>query len=50
MCWSGRLVKSRACTRLEESNCVELVKTVVVNWDDKINNAIIAVNTDAGLD
>jgi hypothetical protein len=36
--------------RLEESNCVELVKMVVVNWDDEIDDTIVAVDTDAGLD
>ncbi len=46
--WSGRLAKSRARTRLEELDCVELV--VMVDWDNDINNAVIAVNTDAGLD
>ena len=46
--WSGRLAKSRARTRLEELDCVELV--VVVDWDDDIYDAVIAVNTDAGLD
>jgi hypothetical protein len=43
MCWSGRLAKSRARTRLEESNCVEHVKTVAVDWDDEINDAVVAV-------
>ncbi len=46
--WSGRLAKSRARTRLEELDCIELV--VVVDWDDDIDNAIVAVDTDAGLD
>ena len=46
--WSGKLAKSRARTRLEELDCVELV--VVVNWDDDIDNAVVAVNTDTGLD
>ncbi len=46
--WSGRFAKSRARTRLEESNCIELV--VVVDWDEDIDGAIVAVNTDAGLD
>ncbi len=46
--WSGRLAKSRAHTRFEESDCVELM--VVVDWDDDINEAVIAVDTDAGLD
>jgi hypothetical protein len=46
--WSGRLAKSRACTRLEELDCVELV--VVVDWDNNIDDAVIAVDTDAGLD
>jgi hypothetical protein len=50
VCWSGRLAQSRARTRLEELNCVELVKTVAVDWDDEINDAVVAVNTDAGLD
>ncbi len=50
VCWSSRLAKSRARTRLEESNCVELVKMVAVNWDNEIDNAVIAVDTDAGLD
>jgi hypothetical protein len=45
--WSGRLAKSRARTRLEESDCVELL--VMVDWDDNIDDAIIAVDTDAGL-
>ncbi len=46
--WSGRLAKSRARTRLEELDCVELV--VMVDWDDDIDNADVAVDTDAGLD
>jgi hypothetical protein len=46
--WTGRLAKSRQRTRLDESGCVELV--VVVDWDNDINDAIIAVKTDAGLD
>ncbi len=46
--WSSRLAKSKARTRLEESDCVELV--VMVNWDEDINNAVVAVNTDTGLD
>ncbi len=45
---SGRLAKLRVRTRLEETDCIELV--VVVDWDDNINNAIIAVDMDAGLD
>ncbi len=48
MVWPGRLAKSRAPTRLEESDCFELV--VVVDWDDDIDDAIVAVDTDAGLD
>jgi hypothetical protein len=35
---------------LEESICVELVKMVAVDWDNEIEDAVIAVNTDAGLD
>ncbi len=49
--WTGRLPKSRGCTRLAELDCFELV--VVVDWDDKIDDAVVAVNaveTDAGLD
>ena len=46
--WSGRLAKSRARTRLEELDCVELV--VVVDWEDNINNTNVTVDTDAGLD
>ncbi len=41
-------MKSKARTRLEESDCVELV--VVVNWGDNIDDAVVAVDTDAGLD
>jgi hypothetical protein len=37
-----------AHTRLEESDYIELV--VIVDWDDDINDAIVAVDTDAGLD
>ncbi len=48
MVWSGRLAKSRARTRLEKLDCVELV--VVVDWDDDIEDAVVAVNTDTGLD
>jgi hypothetical protein len=33
---------------LEESDCVELV--VVVDWDDNIDNAVVVVDMDAGLD
>jgi hypothetical protein len=36
--------------RLEELNCVELVKMVAVDWDNGIYNAGIAVDTDTGLD
>ncbi len=43
MCWSGRLAKSRARIRLEESNFVEHVKTVAVDWDDEIDDAVVAV-------
>jgi hypothetical protein len=43
--WSGSLAKSRARTTLEELNCIELV--VMVNWDDDIDNAIVAVDMDA---
>ncbi len=49
--WTGRLPKSRARARSDELDCFELV--VVVDWDDEIDNAVIAVNavkTDAGLD
>ncbi len=46
--WSGRLATSRERTRLEESDCIELV--VVVNWDEDILDAVVAVDTDAGLD
>ncbi len=51
MAWTGRLPKSRACARLDKLDCFELV--VVVDWEDKINNAVIAVDaveTDAELD
>ncbi len=48
MVWSGRLAKSRARTRLEELDYVELV--VVVNWDGNIEDTVVAVNTDTGLD
>jgi hypothetical protein len=50
MVWSGRLAKSRACTRLEESDCVELVVVVDVDWDNNIDNAVVAVGIDTGLD
>ncbi len=49
--WTGRLPKSRARARLDELDCFELV--VVVNWNDEIDDAIVAVDavkTDAGLD
>jgi hypothetical protein len=46
--WSGRLAKSRARTRLEELDCVELV--VMVDWDNNIDNAVVAVDMDTGLD
>jgi hypothetical protein len=49
--WTGRLPKSRACTRLDKLDCFELV--VVVDWDNEINNAIVpvdAVKTDVVLD
>ncbi len=46
--WSSGLAKSRARTRLEESDCVEHV--VVVDWDDGINDAVVAVDTGARLD
>ncbi len=46
--WSGRFAKSRSRTRLEELDCVEHV--VMVDWDKDINNAVVAVNMDAGLD
>ncbi len=51
MAWTGRLPKSRAHARLDELDCFELV--VVVNWDDKIDDAVIAVDAvemDARLD
>ncbi len=51
MAWTGRLPKSRACARLDKLDCFELV--VVVDWDNKIDDAIVAVNavkTDAGLE
>jgi hypothetical protein len=50
VCWSVRLAKSRVRTRLEELICVELVKTVAVDWDNEIDDLVIAVDTDAGLD
>ncbi len=46
--WSSRLAKSRVRIRLEESDCVEL--GVMVDWDNDIDNAIVAVDRDAGLD
>ncbi len=51
LAWTGRLPKSRARTRLDELDCFELV--VVVDWDGKIDDTVVAVNavkTDAGLD
>ncbi len=51
MAWTGRLPKSRARARLGELDCFELV--VMVDWDDEIDDAVIAVNAvkrDAGLD
>ncbi len=51
LAWTGRLPKSRARARLEELDCFEIV--VVVNWDDKIDDAVVAVDaveTDAGFD
>ena len=51
LAWTGRLPKSIARARSDELDCFELV--VVVDWDDKIDDAIIAVDaaeTDAGLD
>ncbi len=51
LAWTGRLPKSRARERLDELDCFELV--VVVDWDNKINDAIVAVDaveTDAGID
>ena len=51
MAWTSRLPKSRARTRLDELDCFELV--VLVDWDNKIDDAIVAVNAvkmDAGLD
>ncbi len=47
----GRLPKLRARARLDELDCFAVV--VVVDWDDKINNAIVAVDTvktNSGLD
>jgi hypothetical protein len=46
--WTGRLAKSRARTRLDKSDYVELV--VMVDWDDDIDNTIFAVVMDIGLD
>ncbi len=46
--WSSRLAKSRAHARLEEPDCVELV--VMVDWDNDVDNAVVAVDTDTGLD
>ncbi len=51
MAWTGRLPKSRAHARLDELDCFELV--VVVDWDNKIDDAVVAVDAvkmDAGLD
>jgi hypothetical protein len=51
LAWTSRLPKSRARTRLDELDCFELV--VLVDWDNKIDDAIVAVNAvkmDAGLD
>ncbi len=51
LAWTGRLPKSRACARLDELDCFELV--VMVDWDDEIHDAVVAVDavkTDAGLD
>ncbi len=48
---TGRLPKSRARARLDELDCFELV--VVVDWDNEIDDAVVAVNavkTDVGLD
>ncbi len=48
--WTGRLLKSRAHARLDDLICFELV--VVVDWDNKINDAVVAVNAvkmDAGF-
>ncbi len=49
--WTSRLPKSRARARLDKLDCFKLV--VVVNWDDEIDNAVVAVDavkTDTGLD
>ncbi len=51
LAWTGRLPKSRAGVRLDKLDCFEL--EVVVDWDDEIDDAVVAVNaveTDAGLD
>jgi hypothetical protein len=51
LAWTGRLPKSREHARLDELDCFELV--VMVDWDDKIDNAVVAVNAvemDTGLD
>ncbi len=51
LAWTGRLPKSRARVRLDKLDCFELV--VVVDWDGKIDNAVVAVDAvkmDAGLD
>ncbi len=51
LAWTGRLPKSRARARLDELDCFELV--VVVDWDNKINDAVVAVDAvkmDARLD
>jgi hypothetical protein len=42
LAWIGRLPKSRAHARLDELDCFELV--VVVDWDYKIDNAVVAIN------
>ncbi len=51
LAWTGRLPKSIARARSDELDCFELV--VVVDWDDEIDNAVVAVDTvktDARLD
>ncbi len=51
MAWTGRLPKSRVRARLDKLDCFELV--VVVDWDNEIDDAVIAVDAvemDARLD
>jgi hypothetical protein len=51
LAWTSRLPKSRAHVRLDELDYFELV--VVVDWDNKIDDAVIAVDAvmmDAKLD